>query len=74
MEKALGRFVLYHDVLANLEPERVLYLAVTEFVYLDLLAEPVGQLLLEKRRMRLMVFNPDTEVIREWTPEPPIVR
>ncbi|XXV23302.1 element excision factor XisH family protein [Sorangium sp. So ce1389] len=74
LEKAIGQFVLYHDVLANLEPERVLYLAVTEFIYLDLFAEPVGQLLLEKRRIRLMVFNPETEVIQQWTPEPPIVR
>jgi hypothetical protein len=28
LEKALGQYVVYHDVLAEIEPERVLYLAV----------------------------------------------
>jgi hypothetical protein len=44
---------------------------VSEAVYLDIFAEPVGQLLLEKRRVRLLVFNPETEGIQRWTPEPP---
>jgi hypothetical protein len=28
LEKALGQFVLYHDILDEIEPERVLYLAI----------------------------------------------
>lgn len=72
LEKAIGQFILYHDVLASVEPERVLYLAVSEMIYLDIFSEPVGQLLLEKRRVRLVVFSLEKEVIRQWTPEPPI--
>jgi hypothetical protein len=70
LEKALGQFVLYHDVLATVEPERVLYLAVSDLVYEDIFAEPIGQLLMEKQRIRLMVYSPETESIRSWTPEP----
>jgi hypothetical protein len=33
LEKALGQYTLYHDLLAELEPDRVLYLAVPEKFY-----------------------------------------
>lgn len=33
LEKALGQYVLYHDVLAEREPDRVLYLAVRNVVF-----------------------------------------
>jgi hypothetical protein len=71
LEKALGQFVLYDDVLGSLDADRTLYLAVSERVYEDLFEEPVGQLLLAKRRIRLLVFSTQAEVIRRWTPEPP---
>ncbi|MDC3959322.1 XisH family protein [Polyangium jinanense] len=74
LEKAIGQFVIYHDVLAAVEPERTLYLAVSDLVYDDIFSEPIGQLLVEKRRVRLMVFSTETESIREWTPEPPMVK
>jgi XisH protein len=71
LEKAIGQFTLYHDVLASVEPARVLYLAVSEAVYLDVFEEPVGQLLLERGRVKLLVFSTETEVIRQWKPELP---
>jgi hypothetical protein len=72
LEKAVGQFVLYHDVLSRVEPERILYLAVSEAIFVDLFEEPIGMLLLENERVRLVVFDPEQEVIRKWTPEPPI--
>jgi len=74
LEKALGQFVLYHEVLAAADPDRMLYLAVSEVVYDDLFAEPIGQLLIERRRIKLMVYNTEMESIRQWTPELPIER
>ncbi len=68
LEKALGQFVLYHDVLARVEPERQLYLAIPEAPFVDLFNEPIGKLLLENQRLRLLVFDPESEVIRQWTP------
>jgi len=70
LEKALGQFVLYHDVLASVEPERVLYLAVSDLVYGDIFAEPIGQLLVDKRRIRLVVYSVERERIELWTPGP----
>ena len=54
------------------QPDRALFLAVNEEVYNNLFEEPIGELLLESRRIRLIVFDPHTETIRLWIPQNPI--
>jgi hypothetical protein len=71
LEKAVGQYILYHDVLVRVEPDRILYLAVNEERCVDLFEEPIGQLLLDNQRVRLIVFDPQTEEIRKWTPTLP---
>ncbi|MDQ2730516.1 MAG: XisH family protein [Armatimonadota bacterium] len=68
LKNSLGQFVLYHDILSRLEPDRILYLAVREVTYDDLFEEPIGKLLLENQRVRLIVFEPEEEVITKWIP------
>jgi hypothetical protein len=68
LEQALGQFVLYSDALEVLEPDRLLFLAVPESAR-ELLAEPIGQLLLSKGRLRLLVFSIEKERILQWLPE-----
>jgi hypothetical protein len=68
LEKALGQFILYHDILEESEPDRRLYLAIPKKVVDDLFLEPIGQLLLKRERVRLLVFDPDSEVITQWIP------
>jgi hypothetical protein len=68
LEEALGQFVLYHDVLTEVEPERVLYLAVSQKTYTDLFEEPLGLLLLKNNRAQLIIFDPSKEVILKWIP------
>jgi len=66
LERALGQYVLYHDVLAERESERMLYLAIPEETWLELFEEPIGQLLLKNKRARLLVFDPLQEEVRRW--------
>jgi hypothetical protein len=66
LEKALGQYVLYQDILTELEPERTLYLAIPDSVFDDLFEEPIGKLLLKNRRLKLITFEPKQEVIRQW--------
>ena len=66
LEKALGQFVLYEDILNEQEPDRTLYLAIRQAVYRDLFEEPIGQILLKNKRVRLVIFNPETKEIVEW--------
>ncbi|HUK91953.1 MAG TPA: XisH family protein, partial [Blastocatellia bacterium] len=61
LEKALGQYVLYHDVLAEKEPDRTLYLAVHAVIYVDLFEGPIGSLLLKNSRVQLMVFDPNKD-------------
>jgi len=67
LEKALGQFVLYRAVLAEREPQRVLYLAVPQDV-LDLFEQPLGKLLLKNNLARVLGFDPRAEVVVQWIP------
>ena len=42
LEEALGQYIIYEDILELSEPERNIYLAVREEVYLDIFSEPLG--------------------------------
>ncbi|MBH8562677.1 XisH family protein [Nostoc sp. CENA67] len=66
LEKALGQYILYQDILTELEPERVLYLAIANSIFEDLFEEPIGKLLLKNHRLKLITFEPKQEVIKQW--------
>jgi hypothetical protein len=66
LENALGQYTLYYDVLERVEPDRLLYLAIRQAVFFDLFEEPIGQLLIEKQRFKIIVFDPETEEIIKW--------
>ena len=68
LKNALGQFILYHDILTRIEPDRLLYLAIREAVFTDLFEEPIGRILLENQRLRLIVFDPQAEEIMKWIP------
>jgi XisH protein len=66
LEKAIGQYIVYHDVLAEIEPDRELYVAVHNEIYEGLFEEPIGKLLIKNNRVRLIVFQPQKEVILQW--------
>jgi len=66
LEKAIGQFVLYQAVLAEREPDRLLFLAVPQFVLRDVFEQPNGELLFQKNLVHVMGFDPDMEVILQW--------
>lgn len=68
LEKALGQYILYYDVMQELEPERLLYLAIAQDVFEDIFQQPIGQLLLKNKRFRLIIFEAKQEVICQWIP------
>ena len=44
------------------------YLAVHEGVWLGIFAEPIGKLLLDNQRIKLLVFDRRAEAIMRWIP------
>ncbi len=68
LENAVGQYVVYHDVLKKIDPERILYLAVDVKPYEGIFSEPIGELMLENQRLNLVVFDKSEEVILKWIP------
>ena len=66
LEEAVGQYIVYEDILERLEPERIIYLAIRAEVYAQIFSEPIGQLLLEKKRFKLIVFDSLKETIVRW--------
>lgn len=66
LENALGQYILYQNVLIRIEPDRVLYMAIREAVFYKLFEQEIGQILLENKVLKLLTFNPETEVITKW--------
>ncbi|RKU06370.1 fatty-acid synthase [Candidatus Poribacteria bacterium] len=66
LENALGQYILYRDIIEELEPDRVLYLAVHEEVFETIFQESLGQMLIRKNQLKLIIFNKTEEVIVKW--------
>jgi hypothetical protein len=65
---SVGQYKLYRDVLEEIEPERELYLAVPTYAYDGIFQEPIGQLMIHREQLRIMVFDDQQERIRQWIP------
>jgi XisH protein len=70
LKNALGQYILYRDIMSELETERdrELYLAVHRAVYADVFEEPFGRLLIDKGHLKLLVFDEHKEEIFRWIP------
>lgn len=66
LELALGQYTLYLDILARTEPDRTLFLAISQSVFKALFEAPIGLILLENQRLRLIVFDNEQEQILQW--------
>lgn len=68
LENALGQYTLYYDIMRDIEPNRILYLAITKDVFETLFQEPIGEVLLRNQRFNLLVFDAKQEVVERWIP------
>jgi hypothetical protein len=67
LENALGQYFLYLIVLRENEPERKLYLAITEEIFLDFFHEKdLGGFAAKSYNLSIIVFEPEKEEIVKW--------
>ncbi len=66
LENALGQYILYRNIIEELEPDWTLYLAVHEEVFATIFEESLGQMLIRKNHLKLLIFNRAEEVIVKW--------
>ncbi len=65
---ALGQFLNYRLALEQLDPERILYLAVPIDTYEIFFADSFIQQVVKTYALNLIVFNPAQEVVVLWEP------
>lgn len=63
---ALGQFMNYKLALHKQEPERELYLAVPDSIYVSFFKQPFIQEVIQQYQVKLIIFNPKDEVIAQW--------
>ena len=64
--EAVGKYVVYRNVLKIIEPERVLFLAVPESVYERYFSELVIQKTLQEEQFKVVIYNQQTQIITKW--------
>jgi XisH protein len=63
---AMGQFINYRYALADLEPDRKLYLAVSLTTYEGIFARRFVQSVIERAEVNLIIYDTDKEVIYKW--------
>jgi XisH protein len=66
LEKTMGQIQLYQWALAAQDPTRQLFLAISEAVYIKHFQKPIFQLVIDRNKINLLVYNPEQEVILQW--------
>jgi hypothetical protein len=74
LEQAIGQYTLYRLLLNQVDPERDLYLAVSETTYSNIFSEPIGTLVIVELPLKLVVVDLKRKEIRQWIPSRPIKR
>jgi hypothetical protein len=67
LEMAIGQYVFYRSLLERFEPGRKIYLAVPQSVFFNTFQEPIARPVLVDQAIAVIAFDPDQEVIVQWT-------
>ena len=63
---ALGQFINYRTILAEQDPDRILYLAIPRDTYSSFFSLKLIQSIVLENRLKLIVYRPEQEVISQW--------
>ena len=65
-ENAIGQYTLYFKIISKKEPDRTLYLAITEEIYTSFFNEDIVQVVLADGVIKIIVVDTIQEVITRW--------
>jgi hypothetical protein len=66
LQAALGQYNIYRNILEETDPDRILYLAIPRRTWDGIFSETLGQLILKRQRLNIIVFDAKTERIIKW--------
>jgi hypothetical protein len=73
LEQAIGQYVLYRLLLDKVDPEREMYLAITDVAFDEIFSEPIGELVIDSLPLQLLVVDFEREEVKQWIPSQSIV-
>jgi XisH protein len=68
LEQAIGQYVLYRLLLDRVDPQRELYLAVSDRTVDEIFSEPIGELVISKLPLKLLIVDIEMAEVRQWIP------
>jgi hypothetical protein len=66
LQKTLGQLQLYQWSLETQEPDRQLFLAVSQEMYTKHFQKEIFQIAIRRNKINLIVYKPEQEVITQW--------
>ena len=66
LERAVGQYVIYRDILEETQSDFELYLAVPNGIYRDGFQRQLARITVRRNAIALLVFDPTDEVIVQW--------
>src|SRR5271157_602209 len=69
LQEAVGQYEISKAILAETEPERLLFLAAPLRIYENLLSESFGQLIISRLQLRLLIFDETQQKSLQWINE-----
>ncbi|MEB3282116.1 MAG: element excision factor XisH family protein [Lyngbya sp.] len=66
LEQALGQYLIYRAILEEVQPDVLLYLAIRKTTYRTIFSEPIGELVVKKSGVNLLVFESQKQEVVRW--------
>lgn len=66
LEKAIGQYQIYRIFLEKLEPERVIFMAISEEIFQKSFQRPSVKVVTAGLNIKLLVFNEEREEVVKW--------
>lgn len=66
MYEAVGKYIIYRNVLSYLQTDRTLYLAIPENIYERFFSEKIIQKTLQEEKFKLVIYNQTSQTITQW--------
>ncbi len=68
LEQAIGQYVLYRLLLNRVDPEREIYLAISDVTYNGIFNEPIGEVVIGDLPLQLLIVDVEKAKVKLWIP------
>ena len=66
LELALGQYGLYRTFLKKLEPDRAVFLAISEYTWLNFFQRESVKVVVEELAMKIVVVDVENQEVKQW--------